>query len=269
MVPVIHLGPLSLWSYGLMMGLAFVAGYWLGEIDFRRRGLPIPMSAFLPGLIVGGLIFGRLDHLLVVQLVLQHQKLSSLRWDGFTTFGYTYFGGLFGGFLAFVAVSRAYRVPLLKVLDGAPIVCLCYAIGRIGCFLAGDGDYGVPTSLPWGMAFPHGLVPTIVPVHPVPLYEAAYSLAIFLILWPRGRAETYAHLPQGSLFADALLWTGICRFSIQFVSRNGKLFAGLTEAQIVSIAFVLGGLALKRRFLQSAAYSSPESPQSPAVTLPS
>jgi prolipoprotein diacylglyceryltransferase len=95
------------------------------------------------------------------------------------------------------------------------------------------------------MSFPHGLIPTTLRVHPLPLYETAYALAIFLVLWPRGQPGIYARLPHGAILADVLLWTGICRFCTQFVSRNGKLFAGLTEAQLVSIAFAVGGLAIK------------------------
>jgi len=245
-MPFIQIGVVRVWTYGLMMGLAFVTGYWLGEKQARRFGAPIPMSVFIPGLIAGGLIFARLDHLLVVEMLAEHRNFSGMSWQEFVMSGYTYFGGLFGGSLVFVAASRYYRVPMLKMLDGgAPIVSLCYAIGRIGCFLAGDGDYGQPTTLPWGMSFPHGVFPTTVRVHPSMLYESAYALAIFLILWPRCKPEIYARMRQGTIFSDMLLWTGICRFSFGFVSRNHKFLAGLTEAQLVSIGFVIGALAVK------------------------
>jgi len=226
----------------------FAAGYWLGEKDFHRRGIPIPMGVFLPGLVVGGILGGRLDHLLVVQLLIRHEGVAAFG-PGFFTSGYTYFGGLLGGFMAFVAVSRIYQVPLLKILDGSAIVSLCYGIGRIGCFLAGDGDYGRPTHLPWGLSFPHGLVPTTLHVHPLPLYETAYAFAIFFLLWPRGRTEVYSR-PYGTILADVLLWTGICRFCTQWVSLNARIFAGLTEAQLVSIAFMLGAFLLKKHFKQ-------------------
>jgi phosphatidylglycerol:prolipoprotein diacylglycerol transferase len=114
----------------------------------------------------------------------------------------------------------------------------------MGCFLAGDGDYGIPTSLPWGMTFPHGLVPTRVPVHPTPLYEIAYSLILFAALWRRGRPESYARTWPGSQIALYLFWTGLCRFFVEFLSRNAKVFAGLTEAQLVGILFILAATAL-------------------------
>jgi phosphatidylglycerol---prolipoprotein diacylglyceryl transferase len=244
-LPYIEIAGMRFWTYGLMMGLAFCAGYFFGERDFRRRGIPIPMAVLLPGLIAGGLVGGRLDHILVVQILGHHQRVAWALTAGFFQGGYTYFGGLVGGFAAIVIVARAYRVPLLKVLDGAPTVCLCYGIGRIGCLLAGDGDYGLPTSLPWGMSFPHGLVPTTVRVHPNPLYETAYSVAIFLILWPRGNPERYAGRPHGLIFADALLWTAVCRFCTECVSRNLRWFAGLTEAQWMSIVFLAIATAIR------------------------
>jgi len=271
MIPFIQIGGVRIWTYGLMMGLAFVAGYLLGERQARRFGVPIPMSIFIPGLIAGGLLFGRLDHLLVVEMLAEHRTLASMSWSSFFTAGYTYFGGLLGGSITFVACSRYYRVPMLKMLDGgAPIVSLCYAVGRIGCFLAGDGDYGQPTSLPWGMSFPHGVVPTVVRVHPSMLYESAYALVIFLILWPRCRPENYARLQHGAIFTDMLLWTGICRFLFAFTSRNYKFFAGLTEAQLVSIGFVLAALLVKLYLRYQASHASssldvPSRPPSAAV----
>jgi phosphatidylglycerol---prolipoprotein diacylglyceryl transferase len=244
-LPSIEIVGIRLWTYGLMMGFAFCAGYFLGEKDFRRRGITIPMAVLLPGLIAGGLLGGRLDHILVVQILGRHQHIFWSLTPLFFQGGYTYFGGLVGGFAAIVIIANTYRVPLLQVLDGAPIVCLCYGIGRIGCLLAGDGDYGRPTSLPWGMSFPHGLVPTTVRVHPNPLYETAYSVAIFLILWPRGNSDRYANRPQGLIFADALLCTGVCRFLTETVSRNLRWIAGLTEAQIVAIGFVVANCVIR------------------------
>jgi len=79
---------------------------------------------------------------------------------------------MIGGFLALAALARREKIPILEFLDScAPAACVGYAIGRIGCLLSGDGDYGIPTSLPWGMSFPNGVVPTTDRVHPTPLYE--------------------------------------------------------------------------------------------------
>src|SRR6202042_275663 len=103
---------------------------------------------------------------------------------------FAWFGGLIGGFAAYVAVARWKKIPLLAALDaGSPAAALGYGVGRIGCLLSGDGDYGVPTSLPWGMSFPNGMVPTTQRVHPTPIYELIVALAIAWILWKLGRLQ--------------------------------------------------------------------------------
>jgi len=244
MHPYIHLGPLVLWSYGLMMGVGFSLGYLFGEADFKRRGVPIPMGIFLPAMLVAGMIGAKLDHAIVVQWHTLRQNPLAFDWVATFSGGYTWFGGVVGGILMGIVLARLYKTPVLKVLDVAPVLALALACGRMGCFLAGDGDYGIPTSLPWGMTFPHGLVPTRVPVHPTPLYEIAYSLILFAALWRRGRPESYARTWPGSQIALYLFWTGLCRFFVEFLSRNAKVFAGLTEAQLVGILFILAATAL-------------------------
>src|ERR1700726_2641423 len=87
------------------------------------------------------------------------------------------------------------KIPLLEFLDiCSPAAAVGYAIGRIGCLLSGDGDYGRPTSLPWGMSFPNGVVATTDPVHPTPPYEFFIWLAIAAFLWHMGKKTL--RLPQ-------------------------------------------------------------------------
>jgi phosphatidylglycerol:prolipoprotein diacylglycerol transferase len=238
MQPVLHIAGVDFHTYGLMVGLAFVTGYILGEIDIRRAGIHMSMSVLIPALILGGLLGGHIDNVLVHSSLSGHINLAALLDFGH---GYTYFGGLMGGAIGMALVCRYYRVPFLRVLDGGYIVSICYAVGRIGCLLSGDGDYGIPTSLPWGMSFPHGTVPTTLSVHPLPLYEAAYATAIFLLLWPQGRRGIYGKHPMGYIFASVLCLTGVCRFMTEFVSRNIKVAFGLTEAQLVSLGMILLG----------------------------
>lgn len=227
-----------------MMGVGLSLGFLFGAADFRRRSVPIPMGIFLPAMAVSGLIGAKLDHALVVQWHTLRQNPLAFDWSATFWGGYTWFGGVLGGLLAATLLARLYRTPVLKVLDVAPVASLGLACGRMGCFLAGDGDYGIPTSLPWGMSFPHGIVPTVVRVHPTPLYEITYALVIFVVLWRRGRPEVYSRVWQGSQLAAYLFWTGICRFCVEFLSRNARVFGNLTEAQWVSIGFVLGAAAL-------------------------
>jgi phosphatidylglycerol---prolipoprotein diacylglyceryl transferase len=239
MYPSIQFGSLVLWSYGLMMGIGLSLGFLFGEADFRRRGVPIPMGIFLPVLAVSGLVGAKLDDAIVRQWHTLGLNPLALDWRAIWWGGYTWFGGVIGGLAGSVVLAKMSRVPALTVLDVAPVASLGLACGRMGCFLAGDGDYGIPTSLPWGMSFPHGLVPTAARVHPTPLYEIAFALVIFAVLWRRGRPESYKLLAPGSLLAAYLFWTGVCRFLVEFLSRNARVFAGLTEAQLVGIGFIL------------------------------
>ncbi len=73
----------------------------------------------------------------------------------FSTMGFAFAGAIIGGFLALVILAKRFRIPALLMLDAAsPAAAMGYGIGRIGCLISGDGDYGKPTTLPWGMAFP-------------------------------------------------------------------------------------------------------------------
>jgi phosphatidylglycerol:prolipoprotein diacylglycerol transferase len=164
-------------------------------------------------------------------------------------YGFAWFGGLLAGFAAFVWVGRRQRIPLLTLLDaGSPAAALGYGIGRIGCFLSGDGDYGIPTSLPWGMSFPNGLVPTTQRVHPTPIYELIVACAIAWLLWRmfdrQGRALRNNPLPAGSVFAAYLVLTGLARFLVEFIRINPRSFLGMSNAQAASLASLIAGIIL-------------------------
>jgi phosphatidylglycerol:prolipoprotein diacylglycerol transferase len=124
----------------------------------------------------------------------------------------------------------------------APAVAIGLGIGRIGCQLSGDGDYGIATTLPWGMSYPHGVVPTTERVHPAPVYEAVACFAIFAYLWRQRRQVACA----GNLAGQYLIVAAIVRFLIEFVRRNPSWLAGLTTAQWMSVGAALLGLLLVR-----------------------
>jgi phosphatidylglycerol:prolipoprotein diacylglycerol transferase len=242
MLPVFHIGGIAFYTYGLMVGLALVTAYILGEIDIKRAGFNLSMSVMMPALILGGLIGSHLDSVIVYSS--HHDQLNIHELLDFSH-GQTFFGALIGGAIAMAVVCRGYGVPFLRVLDCCYIVPISYAVGRMGCLLSGDGDYGIPTSLPWGMSFPRGLVPTTARVHPLPLYEAAYATAIFFLLWPMGRRGVYGNRPMGEIFARLLTMMGACRFLTEFLSRNIEIAWGLTEAQIVSLVMIVLGVVLR------------------------
>ena len=121
-----------------------------------------------------------------------------------------------------------------------------YAIGRIGCLLSGDGDYGVPTKLPWGMSFPNGVVPTTERVHPTPIYEFLIWMLIAVILWGMGKKALNGEAP-GKVFSNYLILTGLARFLIEFIRINPKSFFGMSNAQAASLASIIVGIILLMR----------------------
>jgi phosphatidylglycerol---prolipoprotein diacylglyceryl transferase len=150
-----------------------------------------------------------------------------------------------GGFLALLLLARRFRMSPLLLLDAAsPAAAMGYGIGRIGCLISGDGDYGIPTSLPWGMSFPNGIVPTTEKVHPTPIYEFLVAALIFWILWKFGARALKAHAPNGIVFAAYLVLTGLARLLVEFIRINPRSFYGLTNAQAASIVSVLAGVIL-------------------------
>ena len=153
--------------------------------------------------------------------------------------GLVFLGGLIGAIIAVTFVLKKYDVPWLKFADIiAPLIFLGYAIGRIGCFLVGD-DYGIPSDLPWAMAFPNGLPPTNIPVHPTQVYETIICGTLFYYLWNR-RNEPRA---PGSYFFKYLIFAGIERFFIEFIRTNEKyLFNSLSGAQIISLFMIVIGI---------------------------
>jgi phosphatidylglycerol:prolipoprotein diacylglycerol transferase len=158
--------------------------------------------------------------------------------------GWVWYGGVIGGAVAVLWWARSVGLPLLVAGDiTAPALALGLAIGRIGCQLAGDGDYGVATDLPWGMSYPHGVVPTSERVHPTPLYEMALYGAIFVVLW----RQRHRGLPPGHLLGQYLIYSGAARFAVEFVRRNPAWLLELTTAQWFSLGSMAVGLYLLRR----------------------
>jgi phosphatidylglycerol---prolipoprotein diacylglyceryl transferase len=132
------------------------------------------------------------------------------------------------------------RLPIVPTLAAStPALAIGHAIGRIGCFLVGD-DYGRPTNLPWAVAFPRGLPPTDIPVHPTQLYEMAalFVVAWLLIIWRRrGVADAI-------VLGRYLVLTGAIRFAIEFVRVNARILGPFTLAHLVSLALMIVGAAV-------------------------
>src|SRR5450432_1966935 len=243
MIPYLHFGPLQVPTFGLMVAMALIVSAYILQSDFDRRGFKA--DAFTMITIAGllGIIGAKFYHLLVPQ---SRQEFFAHPFAlFFTRYGFAWFGGFLAGFGTMIILSRRAGLPLREFLDAcSPASSLGYAIGRIGCFLSGDGDYGKPTSLPWGMSFPNGVVPTSDHVHPTPLYEFFIWLAIAAFLWHMGSKALRGPKAKGEIFCNYLLLTGLARFLIEFLRINPRSFFGLSNAQAASLVSILLGAVL-------------------------
>jgi phosphatidylglycerol---prolipoprotein diacylglyceryl transferase len=239
--PFIHIGPLTLGSYGLMVATGLICAFFILRADFHRRGVAADAEAIIGITGLSGLAGSRIYHLLESPSELFADPWPQL----FSTMGFAFVGAIIGGFLALVILAKRFRMSPLLMLDVAsPAAAMGYGIGRIGCLISGDGDYGIPTSLPWGMSFPNGIVPTTERVHPTPIYEFLAAVFIFWILWRLGARGFKTHAPNGMIFAAYLVLTGISRFLVEIIRINPRSFYGLTNAQAASVVSVLCGAAL-------------------------
>ncbi len=236
MIPELDLGPIDLQTFGLVLALALIADGLIVAKGLRELGKPVDWayeSVFAAG--VGGVVGSKLDWMLQNP----EQAFDGNLADAVFGPGLVFFGGLLGGALAVCLWAYRRNFLGLQLLDLAgPAVALGYAIGRIGCQLSGDGDYGVASDLPWAMAYPDGTVPTTVEVHPTPIYETLAMGSATIVLW-----QLRARLAGGLLFGLYLVIAGVERFLIEFIRRNEQVLAGLTLAQLISVAMVVGGSA--------------------------
>ena len=241
MIPYIHLGPLSLPTFGLMVATALLCAAYILDAEFKRRKLQADAFLIIGVAGLAGIAGARLYHVLE-----SPSEFFADPWPYiFSRVGFAWFGGFLGGFVALILLARSAKIPLLEFLDAcSPAGAAGYAIGRIGCFLSGDGDYGIPTTLPWGMTFPNGIVPTTERVHPTPLYEFFIWLVIAAFLWHMGTKALRGPKAKGEIFANYLILTGAARFLIEFIRINPRSFLGLSNAQTASVASILFGAVL-------------------------
>ena len=232
---------MTIGSFGLLMLLAFVAAYFVLRADIRRRGLKADAQNIITICALLGIAGAKIYHALESPSDLLANPIGEI----FSRSGFAWFGGLIGVLLALYLLARRYKLSYLAMLDVcAPAAALGYAVGRIGCLTSGDGDYGTPTSLPWGMSFPNGLVPTTQRVHPTPIYEAIAATLIFWYLWRQGAKSLRGPRPVGEVAALYLIWMGLERFLVEFIRINPRSFFGLSNAQAASLASILAGVAI-------------------------
>lgn len=236
MQPEISIGPLTLQTFGLMFGIAFIVAGLIAGQRFKELGKPADWAYEMAfAALLGGLVGARVYYLIEHWDEVGDDLLANF----FGGAGLTWYGGAIGGALAVLAWAwwRGLIQPLLLDLAAVPLAA-GYAIGRIGCQFAGDGDYGKPWDGPWAMAYPEGTVPTTEEVHPTPVYETLFMGAAAFALWRlRNRFK------PGILFALYLCVAGFERFMIEFLRRNADFALGLTQAQLLSVVMVAVGVA--------------------------
>jgi phosphatidylglycerol:prolipoprotein diacylglycerol transferase len=234
--PEIHILGITLQTFGLCLGLAFVVCGMLTAQYLKEIGKPVDWAyEFIFAAIVGGLVGARLWWIAEHWSDANGDLVGSL----FSGSGLVFHGGALGGAIAVLAWAWHRGWLEARTFDmGAAPLAAGYAIGRIGCQLAGDGDYGIPWNGPWAMAYPHGTVPTTVEVHPTPVYETLTMGIVTILLW-RWRHRWR----PGTLFALWAVLAGVERFLVEFIRRNDAVLAGLTQPQLISVAMILCGAA--------------------------
>lgn len=270
MIPVLlHLGPIPIYSFGVMAALGFLAADLTITLECRRRGLdPGLADSVVVWAAIAGFAGSR-----VYDVFDRWSDYMAHPWSiVMSGAGFVWYGGLIGGIISTWLVGRRYRLKFLTVADmcAAPLI-LGQAFGRMGCLLSGDGDWGVPSTLPWAMAFPKAIVgwhgdlhladgnflpATVlkldahgmlvdgyfpgVRVHPTPLYEVALYLAIFAVMWSMRTRSSFA----GQQLSLYLILGGLERLLVEFLRINPRVLWGLSEAQLFSLVSITAGVAV-------------------------
>jgi phosphatidylglycerol---prolipoprotein diacylglyceryl transferase len=248
MYPVLfRIGSFEVTSFGAMVAVAALVGLWLFRRELRLSGLPIDATdAGIIG-VIGGLLGAKL------LWTAEHAREAPISELLFSRGGLSWYGGSIGGVGAGLAYIAFKGWPIVPILTAAtPALAFGHLIGRIGCFLVGD-DYGTPSTLPWAVAFPEGLPPTTVPVHPTQLYEAI-GLGVLgwaLLRWRR------SGVPDAIVLGRYLVAAGMLRFVIEFIRVNERVVLGLSLAHLVSLAAIAVGIGVMTlsKPIRRAAYS--------------
>lgn len=264
MLPYLNLGPMHLGTFGLLLWLAAVSGTWVLHRNFQRKGIMLDALNIVVFTVIAGILGAKLWH----ELENPREMVAAWRqitlpgarhpWEivlGFLTWfkaGFAWFGGLLAGVATLIAQGMSLAPnglrrgrAALRILDlAAPAAAIGYGVGRIGCLTSGDGDYGINTTLPWGVHMArNALVPPNPPdaaVQPTPVYELLYSLLIGWWLWKRGARPR----PLGALTGEYLLLSGVGRFLVEFVRINPKLYWGMSNAQVAALGSVVVGAGM-------------------------
>lgn len=240
MYPVLlKIGPITIHSFGVFLGLAFFVSYILikKQFDDQAEFAQVPQQ-LLAAVLIGGFLGAKI-HYLIEAMILGLSPVAFLVLSGA---GFAWYGGFIGSCVALFFILNPLNGKRLFVLDRVlPVILLGYAIGRIGCFLAGDGDYGPPTDLPWAMAFPNGIEPTLVRVHPTPIYDSLLAIALFVPIWQLRKRK----LSEGTIAGISAIALGVERFTTEFFRNTPIVWLGWIKfAHIISLVLMAIGAAV-------------------------
>lgn len=239
MRPEVHLLGLSIKTFGVVFALGFAACGLVVARRLRELGKPVDWAyEIVFAALLGGVVGARAYYIVQNYSRVKHDLWGSI----FSGSGLVWYGGAIGGAIAVLAWMRWRKVLTVTMVDMCvTVLALGYAIGRIGCQLSGDGDYGIRSRLPWAMSYPHGTVPTPpgVKVQPTPIYETLVMGLVAYALWRlRDRVR------PGVVLGLYLFLSGFERLLVEFIRRNKEVLAGLTAPQLESIAAMIVGAAL-------------------------
>jgi phosphatidylglycerol:prolipoprotein diacylglycerol transferase len=237
MKPEVEIIGISIKTFGVVFALGFLVCGALVARRLRELGKPVDWSyEIVFAALIGGVVGARAYYVIQNYGQVKHELLASI----FSGSGLVWYGGALGGALAVLAWMRWRDALELRMFDMcATALALGYAIGRIGCQVSGDGDYGIRSSLPWAMGYPHGTLPTPpgVRVQPTPIYETVSMCLLAYVLW-----QLRDRVRPGVVFALYLVGSGLERFLVEFIRRNKEVLAGLTAPQVESLVLLAIGL---------------------------
>ena len=252
-----HLGNFTIYWYGILVALGFLAGLWTSSRRAVQDGIRGENIVDLGPWLILGAIVGTRD--LYVISYWPEEFAGESPWEIFNIRrgGLVFYGGLIGASLAGILFVRFKKLSLWKIADIlAPSIALGHAFGRIGCLMNGC-CYGRVCQLPWAIRFPnqsevwrqhwlHGLVgqdDRSAPVHPTQVYEASLNLALYLLLAWLYRRKRF----DGQIFALYLLCYAVLRAFVESFRGDYTTYylnGHATPAQVLSIVIFAAGALL-------------------------
>jgi phosphatidylglycerol:prolipoprotein diacylglycerol transferase len=265
MYPYLHIGSFNLGTFGLLLWLAAVCGTIVLHRNFLRNNVDADALNVVTLVVIAGILGAKAWHELQNPSDIAPAIHSEILRTGSTFFGllhwfqagFAWFGGLLAGIAALLwqghiarfkgptEGTQGPRIGGLRMLDlAAPAAAIGYGVGRIGCLTSGDGDYGINTTLPWGVHMAkNALVPPTPPdalVQPTPIYELFFALVVFWIVWKLAEK----HKPIGWITGLYLILSGLGRFLVEFVRINPKIYFHMSNAQVAALLSIIAGALL-------------------------